>query len=59
MIRYYRSVTGDNSASHPAATVAIPGMTRVRHIDDNFAAAQAPMPDARQRRQMELFFDAL
>jgi aryl-alcohol dehydrogenase-like predicted oxidoreductase len=45
--------------SHPAATVAIPGMTKVRHIDDNFGAAHAPMPDARQRRQMEKFFDAL
>jgi aryl-alcohol dehydrogenase-like predicted oxidoreductase len=45
--------------SHPAATVAIPGMTKVRHVDDNFGAAQGPMPDARQRRQMEEFFDAL
>lgn len=45
--------------SHPAATVAIPGMTKARHVDDNFGAAQGPMPDARQRRQMEAFFDAL
>ena len=45
--------------SHPAATVAIPGMTKVRHIDDNFGAAQGPMPDAGQRRKMEAFFDAL
>jgi aryl-alcohol dehydrogenase-like predicted oxidoreductase len=45
--------------SHPAATVAIPGMTKTRHVDDNFGAAQGPMPDARQRRQMEAFFDAL
>ena len=45
--------------SHPAATVAIPGMTKARHIDDNFRAAHGPMPDARQRRQMEMFFDAL
>jgi aryl-alcohol dehydrogenase-like predicted oxidoreductase len=45
--------------SHPAATVAIPGMTKVKHIDDNFGAAQGPMPDAGQRRQMEIFFDAL
>ena len=45
--------------SHPAATVAIPGMTKVRHVEDNFGAARGPMPDARQRRQMEEFFDAL
>ena len=45
--------------SHPAATVAIPGMTKAKHIDDNFGAAQGPMPDAGQRRQMEIFFDAL
>ena len=45
--------------SHPAATVAIPGMTKARHVDDNFGAAQGPMPDAALRRQMEDFFDAL
>ncbi len=45
--------------SHPAATVAIPGMTKTRHVDDNFGAAQGPMPDAGQRRKMEAFFDAL
>ena len=45
--------------SHPAATVAIPGMTKARHVDDNFGAAHGPMPDAGQRRRMEAFFDAL
>jgi aryl-alcohol dehydrogenase-like predicted oxidoreductase len=45
--------------SHPAATVAIPGMTKARHVDDNFGAAQGPMPDAGRRRKMEAFFDAL
>lgn len=45
--------------SHPAATVAIPGMTKAKHVDDNFGAAQGPMPDAGQRSQMEGFFDAL
>ncbi len=45
--------------SHPAATVAIPGMTKARHVDDNFGAAQGPMPDAAQREKMEVFFDAL
>ena len=45
--------------SHPAATVAIPGMTKVRHVEDNFGAARGPLPDAGQRRQMEAFFDVL
>jgi aryl-alcohol dehydrogenase-like predicted oxidoreductase len=45
--------------SHPAATVAIPGMTKARHVDDNFGAARGPMPDAGRRRQMEVFFDGL
>lgn len=45
--------------SHPAATVAIPGMTKARHVDDNFGAAQGPMPYAEQRRRMEAFFDAI
>jgi aryl-alcohol dehydrogenase-like predicted oxidoreductase len=45
--------------SHPAATVAIPGMTKARHVDDNFGAARSPMPDAGQRRQMEVLFDGL
>jgi aryl-alcohol dehydrogenase-like predicted oxidoreductase len=45
--------------SHPAATVAIPGMTKTRHVDDNFGAAHGPMPDAAQRVQMEAFFDNL
>ena len=47
------------SLSHPAATVAIPGMTKARHVDDNFGAARGPMPDAAQRRQMEELLDAL
>jgi len=45
--------------SHPAATVAIPGMTKSRHVDDNFGAAHGPMPDAAQRAKMEAFYDAL
>ena len=45
--------------SHPAATVAIPGMTKAKHVEDNFGAAQGPMPDTGQRRRMEAFFDAL
>jgi len=45
--------------SHPAATVVIPGMTKARHVDDNFGAAYGPMPDAAMRAKMEAFYDAL
>lgn len=45
--------------SHPAATVAIPGMTKARHVDDNFGAGHGPMPDTPLRAKMEAFYDAL
>jgi aryl-alcohol dehydrogenase-like predicted oxidoreductase len=45
--------------SHPAATVAIPGMTKVRHVEDNILAATGRMPDAGERRRMEAFYEAL
>ncbi len=45
--------------SHPASTVVIPGMTKVRHVDDNFRAATTRMPDAGERRRMEAFYDEL
>ena len=45
--------------SHPAATLAIPGMTKVHHVDDNMQAGRGRMPDAAQRKAMEQFFDAL
>lgn len=45
--------------SHPAATAVIPGMTKARHVDDNFGAGLGPMPDAAQRAKMEAFYDAL
>lgn len=45
--------------SHPAATVAIPGMTKARHVDDNFAAATTRMPTPDERRRQERFFDEL
>lgn len=44
---------------HPAATLSIPGMTKLHHVDDNFGAAHARLPDADERRQQEAFFDAL
>jgi aryl-alcohol dehydrogenase-like predicted oxidoreductase len=44
---------------HPAATLCIPGMTRLSHVDDNFGAAEGRLPTADERRQQEAFFDSL
>jgi aryl-alcohol dehydrogenase-like predicted oxidoreductase len=45
--------------SHPAATVAIPGMTKARHVEDNMAAAAGRMPDASERKRMEAFYESI
>jgi aryl-alcohol dehydrogenase-like predicted oxidoreductase len=45
--------------SHPAVTVAIPGTTKVEHLEDNLGAARGRLPDAAMRRTIEKFFDAL
>ena len=45
--------------SHPAVTCAIPGMTKQHHVKDNLAAARSPLPNAKQREQMEMFFNQL
>lgn len=47
------------ACGHPAATVAIPGMTKLHHVDDNFGAAQGRLPDAAERSRQEAFFDSL
>jgi aryl-alcohol dehydrogenase-like predicted oxidoreductase len=44
---------------HPAATLSIPGMTKVHHVDDNFGAARGRLPNAAERKRQEAFFDAL
>ena len=44
---------------HPAATLSIPGMTKLHHVDDNFGAAHGRLPDAEERRRQEEFFDKL
>ena len=44
---------------HPAATLSIPGMTKVHHVDDNFGAARGRLPYADERRRQEAFFDSL
>jgi aryl-alcohol dehydrogenase-like predicted oxidoreductase len=43
--------------SHPAATVAIPGMTKAHHVEDNLMASHGRMPDAAERKRIEAFFD--
>lgn len=43
--------------SHPAVTVAIPGMTKLGHLEDNLAAIRGRMPDAMQRARIEKFWD--
>lgn len=45
--------------SHSQVTCAIPGMTKERHVVDNFGAAVGILPSLSQRAQMEAFFDTL
>lgn len=42
--------------SHPAATVAIPGMTKAHHVDDNLGAAHGRLPSAAERQKMDAFY---
>ena len=44
---------------HPAATLSIPGMTKLHHVDDNFGAMRRRLPDAEERKRQEKFFDLL
>ena len=43
--------------SHPAVTVAIPGMTKLSHLEDNLEALRGRMPDAAMRARMERYWD--
>jgi aryl-alcohol dehydrogenase-like predicted oxidoreductase len=43
--------------SHPAVTVAIPGMTKIAHLNDNLDAIRGPMPNAAMRARMEKYWD--
>jgi aryl-alcohol dehydrogenase-like predicted oxidoreductase len=43
--------------SHPAVTAAIPGMTKVAHLDDNLQSLRGRMPDAAMRARMEKYWD--
>ena len=43
--------------SHPAVTAAIPGMTKLAHLEDNLGALRGRMPDASMRARMEKYWD--
>jgi aryl-alcohol dehydrogenase-like predicted oxidoreductase len=43
--------------SHPAVTCAIPGSTKLAHLEDNQGAARGRLPDAAMRTRMEQFWD--
>lgn len=45
--------------SHPAVTVAIPGTTKLRHLEDNQQAGRGVLPDAAQRKRMEDYWASL
>jgi diketogulonate reductase-like aldo/keto reductase len=47
------------ACGHPAATAAIPGMTKLHHVDDNFGATQGRLPNSAERSRQEAFFDSL
>jgi aryl-alcohol dehydrogenase-like predicted oxidoreductase len=42
--------------SHPAVTCAIPGSSKLEHLEDNQAAGHGRLPDAATRRKMEEFW---
>ena len=44
--------------SHPAITCAIPGASKLAHVEDNEAAGRGQLPDAAIRRKMEQFWSA-
>jgi aryl-alcohol dehydrogenase-like predicted oxidoreductase len=42
--------------SHPALTCAIPGSTKLSHLEDNQAAGRGRLPDFKTRKRMEEFW---
>lgn len=45
--------------SHPAVTAAIPGTTKLRHLEDNQQAGRGVLPDAAMRTRMEEYWAGL
>ncbi|MEM9529614.1 MAG: aldo/keto reductase [Pseudomonadota bacterium] len=44
---------------HPAVTCVIPGTRKVKHVQDNLAAARGRLPDEALRRRQQTFIDGL
>lgn len=47
------------NVSHPAVTAAIPGTTKLRHLEDNQQAGRGVLPNAAQRKRMEDYWASL
>ena len=45
--------------SHPVVTCAIPGSTKLAHLEDNQAAARGRLPDMAMRSKMETLWDGM
>lgn len=45
--------------SHPTVTCAIPGTTKISHLEDNQRGGRGKLPDAQTRKRMEAFWDEL
>lgn len=45
--------------AHPAVTAAIPGTTKVRHLEDNLLAGRGPIPDPVMRERMEAYWTSV
>lgn len=45
--------------SHPAVTCAIPGTTKIAHLEDNQRGGRGRLPDAKLRERMEKFWAEL
>jgi aryl-alcohol dehydrogenase-like predicted oxidoreductase len=46
------------NTSHPGITCAIPGTTRIEHLEDNNLAGRGRLPDAAMRKRMSDYFVA-
>jgi aryl-alcohol dehydrogenase-like predicted oxidoreductase len=45
--------------SHPVVTAAIPGTTKVSHLEDNQKAGRGRVPDADMRERMEKYWESI
>ena len=45
--------------AHPAVTCAIPGTTKVSHLEDNQRGGRGRLPDAAMRKRMETYWNEL